>query len=185
MKYFEMRRQDNNRNIPLVSLALTTTLLLWTGAASPRDLQVIKPETLSCADCVLYRFDYCQPVSKGLYFTDVKGTCGNSDELNPLPPAAPTFRCSDKYFNNYKDEWLTFLPCPFITAKCGSTTQILTVNKAEKSIDVGELDQGDVCMYELQYDKSLANADYRLWFSSMHLVEVTLVDGLRIHPWLD
>jgi hypothetical protein len=60
-------------------------------------------------------------------FTDMKGTCGNSDELNPIAPAAPLYRCSDQFFKTNKDEWLTFLPCPFLTTKCGTKNQRITV----------------------------------------------------------
>lgn len=98
-------------------------------------MQVIKPETLSCANCVLYRFDYCQSVDrKTQLFTDMKGTCGNSDELNPPAPAAPLYNCSDKYFATIKDEWLTFLPCPFLSTKCGSKVQKIDVTKDVKTI---------------------------------------------------
>lgn len=91
-------------------------------------MQVVRPETLSCGNCVLYRFDYCQSVNKTTQlFTNMKGTCGYSEELNPVAPAAPLYRCSDLYFKTDKDEWLTFLPCPFLTTKCGTKNQSINV----------------------------------------------------------
>jgi hypothetical protein len=91
--------------------------------------------------------------------------------------------CSDKYFNINKAEWLTFLPCVYDSDKCGSLTQILTLDNSQKKISTAKLDVGDICMYELQY--SGTNNDFRLWFDSINRAEITLIDGIRTHPWLD
>jgi hypothetical protein len=57
------------------------------------------------------------------------------------------------YFKTVKDEWLTFLPCIYISSKCGSKTQKLTVTDNVVAINAADLDLGDVCMYEIQYSK--------------------------------
>ncbi len=45
------------------------------------------------------------------------------------------------------------------------------------------MDQGDVCMYELHYAST--NSEFKIWVDSIYRAEVTLIDGIRIHPWLD
>ena len=66
-----------------------------------RQMQAIKPETLTCAQCTLYRFNYCQNASlPSMLFTNTKGTCGYSIELNsPLLLPNKPYNCSDMYFN--------------------------------------------------------------------------------------
>ena len=127
-----------------------------------RNMQVIKPETLTCAQCTLYRYSYCQNASlANQFFTDVKGTCAYSADLNnPLLPA-PSFNCSDMYFAKFKAEWLTFLPCQFFSSKCGSPTQLLNLTNNVTTINVKNMDQGDVCMYELNYNGT--NNEFKLW----------------------
>jgi hypothetical protein len=82
-----------------------------------------------------------------------------------------------------KDEWLTFLPCPFQTQKCGSKTQRMQVGKDIISITAQDMEQGDVCMYELLY--SGVNKEYKIWVDSIYRAEITLIDGIRTHPWVD
>ena len=100
-------------------------------------MQLIKPETLTCAQCTLFRFNYCQNASlSNQYFTNKKGTCGYSSDLNnPLLPA-PLYNCSDKYFATNKAEWLTFLPCGYNSDKCGSPTQLLNLTTNISTINV-------------------------------------------------
>jgi len=67
---------------------------------SKRSMQNIKPETLSCAQCTLYRFNYCQNASlPDQLFTNKKGTCGYSTDLNNPTLPNPLYNCSNMYFN--------------------------------------------------------------------------------------
>lgn len=38
-------------------------------------------------------------------------------------------------------------------------------------------------MYELHY--SATNSDFKIWIDSKHRAEITVIDGIRTHPWLD
>ena len=38
-------------------------------------------------------------------------------------------------------------------------------------------------MYELHY--SGTNSEFKVWIDSKNRAEITLIDGIRIHPWLD
>ena len=38
-------------------------------------------------------------------------------------------------------------------------------------------------MYQFNYNGS--DQSYKIWFDTMDNAEVTLIDGIRIHPWLD
>ena len=87
------------------------------------------------------------------------------------------------YFATNKSEWLTFLPCTFSTEKCGSKTQLLNLTTNVTTISMLNLDQGDVCMYEFNYNGT--NNDFKFWVATQTNVMFTLVDGIREHPWLN
>ena len=128
-------------------------------------MQVIKPETLSCAQCSLYRFNYCQNASLPTQlFTNTKGTCGYSTDLNNPTLPKPLYNCSNMYFTQYKAEWLTFLPCDFNVDKCGSPTQMLNLTDNIITINTKNMEIGDVCMYQLNYNGT--NNEYKLWINS-------------------
>ena len=51
------------------------------------------------------------------------------------------------------------------------------------TITAPTLSIGDVCMFEIRYQGRDQN--YKLWFDTIDGAEITLIDGIRIHPWLD
>lgn len=45
------------------------------------------------------------------------------------------------------------------------------------------MDIGDVCMYEFNYNGT--NNEFKFWITAQTNALFTLVDGIRIHPWLN
>lgn len=134
---------------------------------------------------MLYRYDYCQLANQtSQYFTNIKGTCGDSEELN-LPAAPSKYNCSDKFLSNYKMEWLTFLPCVYKFPNCGSKSQQIYLNGEDSrfTLEASNLELGDVCMYEILYNGT--DSQQKINIDSVSNAEITLIDGIRIHPWLD
>lgn len=173
--------------IPLKrSLLIGCLLLNWITPLEGRNrnLQIIDPAKLSCAQCVLYRYDYCQPISLGKQlFTDIKGTCGDSTELNK-PNLPPVYNCSDMFLPADKSEWLTFLPCYFSTYKCGVKDQVITLGgESTDKVVASGMELGDICMYEIHYNGT--DTQQKIWFDTINKAEVTLIDGMRVHPWVD
>jgi hypothetical protein len=118
-------------------------------------------------------------------FQDVKGVCGDSYELGFTDTATAAYYCSDIFLNQQmKLEWLTFLPCTYITSKCGSEKQVITLSgETSQTINAKAMDLGDVCMYVIKYNGT--DTQQKIWFDSMTDVEITFIDGIRTHPWLD
>lgn len=67
--------------------------------------------------------------------------------------------------------------------KCGSKTQLLNLTNDVFKIEASGLETGDVCMYQFNYNGT--DQQYKIWFDSISKAEVTLIDGIRTHPWLD
>lgn len=85
-------------------------------------------------------------------FTDKAGVCKTPDEGKP-DPNLPPYNCSNKFLPYNKDQWLTLLPCPFYTKKCGSPTQLLNLTGESLNEIKGQmLAQGDVCMFQFHYE---------------------------------
>lgn len=45
------------------------------------------------------------------------------------------------------------------------------------------LDDGDVCMFEFNYNGT--DTQFKIWIEVTSNVEITLIDGIRVHPWID
>jgi hypothetical protein len=54
---------------------------------------------------------------------------------------------------------------------------------SKQTIFATDLELGDICMYELLYNGT--DSQQKINIESMSNTEITLIDGMRIHPWLD
>ncbi|CDW72148.1 UNKNOWN [Stylonychia lemnae] len=134
----------------------------------------------TCGQCIDNRLDYCQPKSKGIFFLDTKGVCEDSSILKALYPTSPYY-CSDQFYTVSTYEFFAYFPCPFFTQKCGMNTNILNMTESEQNIETSLLEQGDVCVFEINY-KEVDN-NLKIWPTKLSNVEVTIADGFNKHPY--
>lgn len=72
--------------------------------------------------------------------------------------------------------------CPFYAKKCGSSSNKIEMTDSEQWIETDLLEIGDVCVFEINYDK--VDYNYKLWVTKSKNMEITIVDGFSKHPYL-
>lgn len=52
----------------------------------------------------------------------------------------------------------------------------------EKSVDLSNMEKGDICVYEINYDKN--DNDFKIKINSAKNVDITVADAYAQHPYL-
>jgi len=134
---------------------------------------------LPCITCINEGKFYCRDeLDLDLYLTNEEGLCLAEEDVQPQHV------CHNKVRPLAADKYLRYFICDFETAKCGTEDRQIVMDDSVQTFTISDLDAGQACVYEIQYTEAQMNDDYLIWFSQIHNLTATIIDGMDKHPYL-